>query len=789
MLGVVAPLSVHPMDHPSAWPGGFRFFKMQRRVFFKTAGGLCGTLLRYPSAFFSRESATEDRTVQADTESWELSNAQQRIVAASRQGTVTYQSFVLDEKGGWASASTPENHFVVGPSFQLALASGRNSKSGPDSVLDLRGSGQGRGKDGSPLEYTWRTAITSPANSPWFRFATTLDLPRSMRLDQGAVPEPQIILWLSSVSTLMEGQSGSWRRILLDQPTRNSLGMGGNDLPAVYLQDANAGIETMMYFDMSEMGWMSFDNIPRFLGYRCSTVSVLEPGGKQRLGVGLIANQATGDTLPAGEAQFTWFLMQRRLPGLITEQEAVKRWMEALLPLFRENVAWPKCATNWKQFAAGAVQDLQQKDTALVTVNGHRGLRAYVKATSQLWHETGENFELMTMADVLWPSLLYLKLHTDSAYQHVVNELLESLPLFYRPDTKSISNDFIRGGDETADSWYPFENSLVKYPVIGTLSQSKTLTDNFLHAYETAMRLAHRYNYLFPIYYRTDSLEQKGAGTNYAVGGLYAWGGVIAHRLTAEEKYLDEARRAIDVLTTVRAATLFHEPQELAYGALAAAELAMPDAARYLLCEQLRLLYWYSDRSQKTHDIRGMFQACASILYPAFKENVEAILPWTALLKRGVMAEGLFPILDQQRRNNFYYFDACHESAAKPSPFIPYENLGTLELGGRTGDVGKEIYGSGEVLWLYLMFEALGTTRDRELMLVNLDLLDAFDSQSFPPHELNFILFNPTDSTRMAEVSIPVAKGAPVKFIGENAAGSGTFAVAAGKSVRLKAQY
>jgi hypothetical protein len=153
------------------------------------------------------------------------------------------------------------------------------------------------------------------------------------------------------------------------------------------------------------------------------------------------------------------------------------------------------------------------------------------------------------------------------------------------------------------------------------------------------------------------------------------------------------------------------------------------------------------------------------------------------------MVEGLLPILDQQRRNNFYYFDACHEAAAKLSPFIPYENLGTLELGGRTGVVGKEIYGTGEVLWLYLMFEALGTTGDRELMLVNLDLLDALDPQQFPPRALNFVLFNPTDSTRTAEVSIPAAKGAPVKFTVENATVGGKLQVAAGKFVRLKAEY
>jgi hypothetical protein len=727
----------------------------------------------------------------AGDDSWEISSGEQRIVVTSRNGAVTYQSFVRNDQKGWVQGSIPDNQFVSGPVFQWTFGSASPGKSGAGSSLELSGSGRAQGKDGSPLSYTWATTISSVAPTPWFRFATTLHLPRDMRLHQGEVREPQIILWLSSVSTLMEGQAGSWRRVLLDQPTRNSLGMTGNDLPAVYLQDANAGVETMMYFDMNTMGWMSLENIPRFLGYRCSTVSVLEPGGNQRLGIGLIASQATGDVLPAGEVNFTYYLLQRGLEDLITERQAVNRWMEALLPLFQENLSWPKCATSWKQFAAGTVRDLQQEDVALISVEGHRGLRAYVKSTSELWHETGKNFELMTMADVLWPSLLYLKLHPDAAHQQVVSDLLASMPLFYHPDTQCISNDFIRGEDETADSWYPFENSLIKYPVIGALSQSKTLTDNFLKAYETAIRLAHRYNYLFPIYYHTANLDQKGAGTNYAVGGLYAWGGVIAHHLTGDAKYWEEARQAVNVLTTVRAAALFHEPQELAYGALAAAELGMPDAARYLLYEQLRLLYWYSDPSEKTHDIRGMFQACASILYPAFKENVEAILPWTGILKRGVMVEGLLPILDQQRRNNFYYFDACHDAAAKHPllPFIPYENLGTLELGGQTGVVGKEIYGSGEVLWLYLMFEALGTTNDREMMLLNLDLLDAFEPNQFPSRELNFILFNPTDSARSVDVSIPVAQGASVKLtVGDRSVG-GAIQVEAGKHVRIKAEY
>jgi hypothetical protein len=388
-----------------------------------------------------------------------------------------------------------------------------------------------------------------------------------------------------------------------------------------------------------------------------------------------------------------------------------------------------------------------------------------VKETSQLWKQPSDNFELMTLADVLWPSLLYLRLHPSPAFEAECQELVDDLPGFFHADTRSISNDFVRPPKERADSWYPFENGLIKYSTIGSLAALEGVKGNFLEAFATVEQMADKYDYLFPIYYEVSTLQSQGAGTNYAVGGLYAWAALIANRLTGEDRYRAEAKRAIQVLCTVPAERLFHEPQELAYGALAAAELGLQDQAKYLLYEQLRMFYWYSDPSQKTHDIRGMVQAAASILYPAFKENVEAILPWTAIMRRGVVIEGLLRFMDQQRRNNFSFFEKCSGDRENVSMgFIPFENLGTLELGGQTGNVGKEIYGAGECIWMYLMFEALGWVSDRELMLVNLDLVDIYDAKQFPPHRLNFVLYNPTAETRSANITIPPAQGSAVRL-------------------------
>src|SRR5258708_35514930 len=123
----------------------------------------------------------------------------------------------------------------------------------------------------------------------------------------------------------------------------------------------------------------------------------IERDGTQRLGMGMIADQATGDVLPAGEVHFTYFLLQRPLDRLVTEQEAVDRWMSALLPLFVEKLAWPACATTWKAFAAATVTDLQEKSATRVAGNGNDGLRASVKDSAQDWNPPPDNVDLMTL--------------------------------------------------------------------------------------------------------------------------------------------------------------------------------------------------------------------------------------------------------------------------------------------------------------------------------------------------------------------------------------------------------
>ncbi len=256
-----------------------------------------------------------------------LENGSQQLRISPTGSPLAFQNFlrVGDE---WKPATLANNAIVTGASFPLLTS--RVRREGSSVFCDGRGNAEGL--DGKGLSYGWDseiTALSHDADAPWFRFRTTLHLSAPVKLRQDSRIEPQIITWLSSSSTLMEGQSGSWRRVLLEQPTRNSLGTHGNDLPAVYLLDQSIGAETMMYFDVGDMAWMSTENLPRFLVYRCSSISRIEREGTQRLGVGLLADQATGNVLPAGDVNFTYFLLHTTAHESLADGTGVRSAMDA----------------------------------------------------------------------------------------------------------------------------------------------------------------------------------------------------------------------------------------------------------------------------------------------------------------------------------------------------------------------------------------------------------------------------------------------------------------------------
>ncbi len=279
-----------------------------------------------------------------------------------------------------------------------------------------------------------------------------------------------------------------------------------------------------------------------------------------------------------------------------------------------------------------------------------------------------------------------------------------------------------------------------------------------------------------------NDIKWKLIAKNYACLGIHIYIMIEAFYFQDNKNYLNEAVIAADKFMEFSPDELFWEPLELAYAAAAFSELSRIKKdqkyllfARQIILNELRMFYWYEDNSFNWKGKRsnlGLVMACVGIRYPAMKENIESIYPWLIFLKIAIQTDNLiiipreiFKFFNLIRINSFYYFSNVLQEEFiypprrnSPCQFIPFEDLEMLETpphfsqsqkispkGSRTGTLGREIYGAGEVLMLALMFEALAQCENQDIMVLNLDLFDFSNMDIFPPKKQMFIVYNPLD--------------------------------------------
>lgn len=297
-------------------------------------------------------------------------------------------------------------------------------------------------------------------------------------------------------------------------------------------------------------------------------------------------------------------------------------------------------------------------------------------------------------------------------------------------------------------------------------------------------------------------IKWKTIAKNYSCLGIYIYIMSQAYHLFNNEYYLEEAVKAAKKYMTFSPDELFWEPLENAYGVAGLAELYRITKdelylrdAYYQILNELRMFYWYEDNSFNWKGKRsnlGLVMACVGIRYPAMKENLESTYPWLIFLKLALKSgktsfvpKGLFKFFNLIRINSFYYFsnvlnkELIYPDCQKtPCSFIPFEDLEMLETpphfsgsqkfirkGSRTGVIGREIYGAGEVIWLYLMFEALAICDNENIMLLNLDLFDFLEMRTFPPKRLNFIAYNPLPKNQQGKIVLKTIEKGSWKII------------------------
>lgn len=480
--------------------------------------------------------------------------------------------------------------------------------------------------------------------------------------------------------------------------------------------------------------------------------------------------------------------------GHWAEMVASRKSALSKLPRYDE---FPDNATTWADYAERSFKELLTFDECWIDQPSTRirGYRPYVKGTDQ-WggaSRTREITELIAGMDVLWPMYRYLQLHPDEGRQAMVEEFINELPKYYNSRFEQTTN---RPYETKHDSWYYLENSVLKFGHLYFISRIPALKDPYLGSLGSAIQMAYNFEYLFPQFVNLEKQQADGYNTfNYPTSGLLAYALIHAYQMTGYVPYLGIVEEALIAMRNIKDPFyLLYEPQELAAAAAAASfmieyaplidsSINYAHLAQDFFYAQEQMLYYDGGQidlknfeHQTSQWLPDTWRDGLHVPYynpiesgginaPAYKENFESVLFWLDYLRNmygqsGFAAEEPLKILNLNRIKNYYFFSPNipdeweRDYGPESLQFIPYEDIDYYAVRDhedetvryKAGYNGKEIYGAGETLWAYLMFEALGESEDQNALIVNLNVLD----EAYPPkpEDRQFIVFNPYDTQR-----------------------------------------
>jgi hypothetical protein len=443
-------------------------------------------------------------------------------------------------------------------------------------------------------------------------------------------------------------------------------------------------------------------------------------------------------------------------------------------------------ATSWRDFSHHCAQDLMTEGLCWRRgPDGHEFILNYVDGYSPAWKEAiearGNTFDMIKPCfdAAVWiahPLAILSRIdrrHPIPTLYQRVSEMID----------RAVQNDrtpFARVSSDTVSGTWQYLYILEQLFHLGRLRNDQPLLERAINEVNVGIiPLAKKMSYLLPLSFNRRTIERAGAGDCHAGLGAYANFMLDLHEITANDRYLEEAKNALQILHRLPVNVIHQEVFLLAMGTQAAYRLAVThpqsnyaEVYRYLLVQTLRMLYWYADRtSDESRQINtlGMFQACATISYPAIFENIEVLARLCPTFKKFPPSLALLRVFDHARKNNFYFFPRCFDAGtgALPLQYIPYENIPILE-GPTPGSVGQEIYGSGWVFRACLMWEAFGNAVDRDIMVLNLNAFEERPQLEQGKLELTFIVFNGTPQRQQTVVLFPWAGTSAIITIGKS---------------------
>ena len=236
------------------------------------------------------------------------------------------------------------------------------------------------------------------------------------------------------------------------------------------------------------------------------------------------------------------------------EAEVIHLYLDLLARIYLQI---PKPDTNykdWPDILEKGLTDLIKSPGCWAQADGHNYFNAYVND-----YETPP--EIMVQLAILLPLLDYVEWSGEEL--EVMKTIKEGLTPFYDEKLGTImrwlpaAEDKLKGEEEqkvpkVMDSWY------LHHPLINlsrlALKGDQTARGLFLNSVDFAIKVAHHFNYQWPVFYKMDTLEvvkaetAEGKGGEKDVPGIYAHVMLQAWELTKEKRYLNEAEKAARTL-------------------------------------------------------------------------------------------------------------------------------------------------------------------------------------------------------------------------------------------------
>lgn len=254
------------------------------------------------------------------------------------------------------------------------------------------------------------------------------------------------------------------------------------------------------------------------------------------------------------------------------EPATTKQYLDLLAALYLQ---LPKPDTHykhWPDILKSGLTDLIDSPACWSQVDGHQYFNAYVCD-----YDTAP--EIMVQLAVLLPLLDYVEWN-DSQLE-IMKKIKEGLPAFYEEKYGTVMRwhpktaDKMKDDEEqkkplVMDAWY------LHHPLLNlsrlALKGDKVAEKLFLDSLEFSIKVAHHFNYNWPVFYKMDTLEvikaetQPGKGGEKDVPGLYAHVMLQAWELTGEKRYLAEAEKSAQRLQGL-GFELFYQANNTAFSA------------------------------------------------------------------------------------------------------------------------------------------------------------------------------------------------------------------------------